>query len=71
MTRLPAPWMADCEIREIQAERDKLEAKAHATNTKEACDAFRNVRNKIKIVIGKTKRAFLMNALSSKRPRDV
>ena len=58
--------MASDEIRELQTTRDKLRAKARCSGTDETWTAFRAVRNKIKVVIGKAKRAFQNTALSSK-----
>ena len=66
LTRPPAPWMASDEIRELQTTRDKLRAQARCSGTDETWTAFRAVRNRIKAVIGKVKRAFQNTALSSK-----
>ena len=62
----PAPWMACDEIRELQATRDKLRAQVLCSGTDETWTAFRGVRNRIKAVIGKAKRAILNIALSLK-----
>ena len=50
--------MASDEIRELQTTRDKLRAQARCSGTDDAWTAFRAVRNRIKAVIGKAKRAF-------------
>ena len=72
VTRPPAPWMNSDELRKLQAERDKLRHEAHKENSDDdSWVAFRAVRNKIKSVINKSKRAFVINALSSKRPKEV
>ena len=60
------------EIRKLQAERDKLRHEAHKENSGDATwNSYRAVRNKTKAVINKSKRAFITNALSSKRPKEV
>lgn len=59
------------QIRKLQAERDKMGREAHEKNTDDSCDAFREVRNKIKSTINKSKRSFITNALSSRRPKEV
>ena len=71
VTRPPAPWMNSDQIRKLQAERDKLGREAHEKNTDDSWNAFREVRNKIKSIINKSKRSFVTNALSSKRPKEV
>ena len=71
LTRPPAPWMASDEIRELQTTRDKLRTQARCSGTDETWTSFRVVRNRIKAVIGKAKRAFPSTALSSKRPKEV
>ena len=65
------PWLHAADIRRLQAERDKLRLDAHIANDDESWAAFRAIRNKIKVVIGKAKRSFFMTALSSKRPKEV
>ena len=66
LTRPPAPWMASDEIRELQTIRDKLRAQTRCSGSDETWTAFRAVRNRIKAVIGKAKRAFQSTALSLK-----
>ena len=63
--------MASDELRELQTTRDKLRAQARCSGTDETWTAFRAVRNRIKAVIGKAKRAFQNTALSSKWPKEV
>ena len=54
------------EIRKLQAVRDKLRHEAHKENSDDdSWVAFRAVRNKIKSVINKSKRVFVINAFSS------
>ena len=48
--------MASIEIRELQAERDKLRVEAHTKTSSDAWRSFRDTRNKIRMVIGKRKR---------------
>ncbi|CAB4037801.1 Hypothetical predicted protein, partial [Paramuricea clavata] len=71
LTRPPAPWMNANEIRKLQADRDRLRFEAHKTNSDDSWKAFREVHNKIKSVINKTKRNFIKTALSSNRPKEV
>ena len=71
ITRLPAAWLHAADIRQLQAERDKLRLDAHNSNNDESWAAFRTIPQKIKVVIGKAKRSFFMTALSSKRPKQV
>ena len=71
LTRPPAPWMNANEIRQLQADRDRLRIEAHKTNGDDSWKAFREVRKKIKSVINKTKRNFIKTALSAKRPKEV
>ena len=71
ITRPPAPWLHAPDIRQLQAERDKLRLEAHNKNNDVSWAAFRTTRNKIKVVTGKAKRSFFLNALSSKRPKEV
>ena len=63
--------MASDELRELQTTRDKQRAQARCSGTDETWTAFRAVRNRIKAVIGKAKRAFQNTALSSKWPKEV
>ena len=44
---------------------------AHKNNTDESWSAFREIRNKIKSAISKARRCLLVNALSSKRSKNV
>lgn len=71
VTRPPAPLMNSDQIRKLQAERDRLGREAHEKNTDDSWDAFREVRNKIKSTINKSKRSFITSALSSRRPKEV
>ena len=71
VTRPPAPWLKSDEIRNLQSERDALRVLASKDNTEATWTAFRAIRNKIKSVISKAKRSFLVNALSSKRSKEV
>ena len=58
-------------LQKLQAERDKLGREAHEKNTDDSWDAFREMRNKIKSTTNKSKRFFITNALSSRRPKEV
>ncbi len=67
----PAPWLKLNEIRNLRSERDALRVLASKDNTEATWTAFRTIRDKIKSVISKAKRSFLVNALSSKRSKEV
>ena len=71
ITRLPAPWLDVADIRQLQAERDRLRVDAHNANNDESWAASRATPKKIKLVIGKAKRSFFMTTISSKRPKQV
>ena len=71
VTRPPAPWLQTEEIRQLQKDRDQLRVEAHKKGGETSRAAFRDVRNKIKSVVGKARWSFLANALSSKRPNEV
>ena len=71
VTRPPAPWLQTEEIRQLQKDQDQLRAEAHRIAGEISWAAFRDVHNKIKSVVGKARRSFLANALSSKRPKEV
>ena len=71
VTRPPAPWLKSDEIRKLQSERDVLRVCARKHNTEETWTAFRTICNKIKLMISKAKRSFLVNALSSMRSKEV
>ena len=53
ITRLPAPWLHAADIRQLQAERDKLRLDAQNENNDESWAAFTAIPKKIKVVIGK------------------
>ena len=71
VTRPPAPWLADHEIRELQSQRNELRKKAHESDDPSLWDAFRSVRNNLKTKIRRVKKAFFDNAFSSRRPREI
>ena len=71
VTQPLAPWLKSDEIRKLQAERDVLRVRARKHNTEETWTAFRTICNKIKLMISKVKRSFLVNALSSKHSKEV
>ena len=71
VTRPPAPWLKSDEIRKLQSERDVSRVRARKYNTEETWTASKTIRNKIKSVISKAKKSFLVNALSSKRSKKV
>ena len=57
--------------RQLQKDRDQLRAEAHRKGGETSWAAFRDMCNKIKSLVGKARRSFLANALSSKRPKEV
>ena len=69
ITRPPAPWSHTTDIRELQAERDKLRLDAHNANNDESQAAFRAIPKKIKVVIGKAKRSFLWRPSPQNAPK--
>ena len=71
VTRPPAPWMHSEEIRKLQLERNRLRMEVHSNSTSASWSTFRAVRNEIKSLINKTRKAFLSKALSSKRPKEL
>ena len=71
VTRPPATWLQTEEIRQLQKEQDQLRAEAHKKGGETSWAASRDVRNKIKSVVGKARRSFLANALSSRLPKEV
>lgn len=58
-------------IKSLQQECQNLRIAAHRDNTEQSWGLFRNVRNRLKTVIKKTKRAFYQRLLSSPKPREV
>ena len=71
VTRPPALWMKDLNIRQLQAQRDTYHHKAHQSGSECDWQRFRNVRNQLKKIIKETKKSFYQNALSSKRSKVV
>ena len=71
VTLPPAPWLKSDEICKLQSERDVLRVRARKHKIEETWTAFRTIRNKIKSIISKAKRSFLVNALSSKRSTEM
>ena len=72
LTRPPAPWLHEPNIISLQKKCKIERQKAYKRPSKEgAWNIFRDTRNKLKKVIRKTKRTFMMKALSSKRPTEV
>ncbi len=48
ITRPPAPWLHEKEIKSLQNQRDLLRHKAHSLKTPDIWQAFRDVRNRLK-----------------------
>ena len=68
ITRPPAPWIKDLEIKNLQRQRDTLRKTAHETQQKGDWESFRKIGNELKTLIKNTKRSFYRKALSSNRP---
>ena len=72
MTRPPALWLNDRNIRTLQEACKRYRREAHTPPHSEAAwDIFKDARNSLKKLIGKAKRRFMTNALSSKRHKEV
>ncbi len=71
ITRPPAPWLHEKEIKSLQNQRDLLRHKAHSLKTPDIWQAFRDVRNRLKTKIKEAKRLFINTALSSSKPKAV
>jgi hypothetical protein len=71
ITRPPAPWLQDVNIRHLQKERDHSRFTAQQTQAESDWSLFRSVRNKVKTAIKTAKRTFYSKALSSKHSKVV
>ena len=72
VTRPPALWLNDPNIRTLQEACKRYRREAHTPPHSEAAwDIFKDARNSLKKLIGKAKRRFMTNALSSKRHKEV
>ena len=71
VTRPPAPWMDDSQIRSLQQLRNKFRKEAHQTGSQESWELFRDVRNKLKAAIRRARETFTRQALSSNKPKEV
>ena len=71
ITRPPAPWLNTDDIKQLQAERNKLRHLAYKTMEDSTWQAFREIRNKIKTKIKQVKRSFYGKALSSRKAKDL
>ena len=70
--RLPALWLNDPNIRTLQEACRRYRRETHTPPHSEAAwDIFQDSRNSLKKLIGKAKRRFMTNALSSKRHKEV
>ena len=71
VTRPPAFWLNDPNIRTLQEACERYPRKAHTPpHSEAACDIFKDAHNSLKKLIGKANR-FITNALSYKRPNEV
>ena len=71
VTRPPAPWMDDSQIRSLQQLRNKFRKEAHQTGAQESWELFRDVRNKLKAAIRQARETFTRQALSSNKPNEM
>ena len=71
ITRPPAPWLHDDNIRDLQKQRDSLRHQAHTLNTTNVWQAFRDVRNRLKTKIKEAKKSFVNKAFSSSKPKEI
>ena len=72
VTRPPALWLNDPNIRTLQEACKRYRREAHTPPHSEAAwDIFKDARNSLKKLIGKAKRKFMTNALSYKQPNEV
>ena len=72
VTRPPALWLNDPNIRTLQEPYKRYRREAHTFPHSEAAwDIFNDARNSLKKLIGEAKRRFMTNALSSKRHKEV
>ena len=72
VTRQPALWLNDPNIRTLQEACKRYRREAHTPPHSEAgWDIFKDARNSLKKLIGKAKRRFMTNALSYERPNEV
>ena len=71
VTRPPAPWTDDSQIRSLQQLRNKFRKDAHQTGSQESWELFRDVRNKLKAAIRLARETFTRQALSSNKPKEV
>ena len=72
VTRPPAFWLNDPNIRTLREACERHPRKAHTPpHSEAACDIFKDAHNSLKKLIGKAKRRFITNTLSYKRPNEV
>lgn len=71
VTRPPAPWLMNDEIKKLQSQRDRLRHNAHALKSDNAWDKFRKIRNLLKKKIREAHKQFINKALSSKKSKKV
>ena len=72
VTRPPALWLNDPNIRTLQEACKRYRREAHTPPHSEAAwGIFKDARNSLKKLIGKANRRFMTNALSYKRPKEV
>ena len=62
VTRLPAPWMEDSQIRSLQQLRNKFRKDSHQTGSQEFLEIFRDVTNKLKAAIRRARETFTRQA---------
>lgn len=71
ITRPPAPWLKDLDIKAKQRVKNRLRKIARRTELEQDIAEYRHHRNEVKKLIKTAKADFFKKALSSKRPKDV
>ena len=71
VTRPPAPWIRDPEIKKLQNLRNSSRFEAHKSHDSSIWDTFRLNKRDIKRAIRQAKSGFYRNALFKKKPKEV
>ncbi|XP_028409262.1 uncharacterized protein LOC114531856 [Dendronephthya gigantea] len=71
ITRPPAPWLKDENIKDLQVQRNKLQLETRNTNDPTLRATYRQLRNMVKSKIKKAKRNFMQRALSKRNSKAV
>ena len=71
VTRPPAPWMQNGQIRNLQSITNELRHQAHLTGDDETWKSFRQHRNMLKQNIRKAKKMFYQRILNQNKPKEI